>query len=154
MRFVPSTILGMAVATLILSSGVASAATYQCDIVNDRTRTNGGTVTTTSTSFTSVPGTAVAVTQQSNNCLLVEFSAQINARSAIELRLTRDGVPIGFPALANVVTSDRSDNRTIRFVVPPDAGNIGQHVYALDFRSEDGAAGSMSRIMTTVYFPQ
>jgi len=154
MRFVPSTILGMAVATLILSSGVASAATYQCDIVNDRTRTNGGTVTTTSTSFTSVPGTAVAVTQSSNNCLIVEFSAQINTQSAIELRLTRDGIPVGFPALANVLGGNGSDNRTIRFVVPPDVANVGQHVYALDFRSENGQAASMSRLMTTVYFPQ
>jgi hypothetical protein len=154
MRFVPSTVFGVAVATLVLSSGVASAQTFRCDVVHDRTRFVTDTVGTTSTAFRNLSGTAVAVTQSSNNCLIIVFSGQINAENAIEFRLTRDGIPVGFPGLINVATVDRSDNRTIRFLVPPNADNIGRHVYALDFRSEDGKVVAVSRFMTTVYFPE
>lgn len=141
------------VAALTLSSGMASAQTFRCDIVNDRSRIYAGKVTTTSNEFTSVPGTAVRVVQSTSNCLIVEFSAQVKSRSAIELRLTRDGLPVGFPALVNLVTVDRSDNRTVRFLVQKDAANIGDHIYAIEFRSDDGESASMSRIMTTVYYP-
>jgi hypothetical protein len=153
MRFFSLTTFGVAVAAVTLSSAVASAQTYRCDVIHDRTRVNAGSLTTTSTGFTSIAGTAVRVTQSTNNCLIVEFSAQINARSAIEFRLTRDGSPVGFPPVANVTTDARSDQRTIRFLVQPDAGNIGEHVYQIDFRSDNGEAASLSRIMTTVYYP-
>ena len=153
MRFVPSTIFGIAVATLMLSSGVASAQAFRCEVIHDKTRFVADTIGTRSTGFRDVAGTPVTVTQASNNCLIVVFSAQVNAESAIEFRLTKDGVPTGLPGLINVATVDRSDYRTIRFLVPPGADNIGTHTYTLQFRSEDGRGVSVSRFLTTVYYP-
>lgn len=154
MRFVRPTIFGIAVATSMLSSGVATAQSFRCDATNDRSRFVADTAATRSTAFRSLSGTAVTVTQTTNACLIVEFSGQINAPGAVEFRLTRDGLPVGLPGLANVITRDGSDHRTIRFLVPPGADNIGRHVYALDFRSEDGALVSISRFLFTVHFPE
>src|SRR5918993_1519503 len=152
MRFRLSIAFAIA-AALGLVPSLASAQVYRCEVVHDKTRINGGQISTTSTAFTSVPGTAIAVAQASNDCLLVEFSAQINAGAAVELRLTRDGLPVGFPALANISTTDASDYRVVRFLVQPDAGNIGTHTYGIDYRSEDGARVEMSRTMITVFYP-
>lgn len=154
MRFILTTALGVLAAGVLAAAtpGVAFAAASQCDLALDKTAVGNTTVQTKSTTPINLNGAVVGIVQGPPNCLIVEFSAQVHAPKGMNVRLTRDGFPIGTPDSATFVSSDNFDTRTVKFFVPTDAGNAGSHTYRIQFESADGTLVSLGKFILTVYY--
>jgi hypothetical protein len=146
-------------ATVIVTPKDAFA-DFECNVLRSRVALLQGAQNTTSQQFVDIPGATAEVFAGPGpeNCMIVEFDAQVRARSpgTLRLRAIIDGAAEIAPSFVEAYTSANNDTRrkAVFVLTNIDPGDA-PHTVRVQFMSATGARVFISKgIMTVRYSGQ
>ena len=136
-----------AFAAAITAPSASFAAVRHCGgLFFDSTATvTGPQQTTSSPTFVNLAGAAINFDGGDNDCVIVNFSAQVRAKlpEKIRIRAILDGATVAFPLVEWYTPTNEDDGRSATFIflnVPS-----GEHTVRIQFLSAEGGTVAISR---------